>query len=375
MQAWRALARRVAGDGLLLALLVALPPLLWLVPRPPAALAGLVDWKTVAALAGLMVLSRGLDQSGALDRAGRALARRVRSERGLALALTGFAAALSAVVTNDVALFITVPLTLTLARRAGVGQGAGLPVGRLVIFQALAVNAGSAISPVGNPQNLFLWQHAGVGPWVFLLAMAPLVIGLLAGLALLTWWGFSTRPLDRTVTPPPACPLDPALAGLCLLAYPAFLMAVNSGWAVAAALVVTGVLALWHRRVLAGVDWALLPVFVLMFVNLGLLAQWPAVAALVPQAAALPGGMMTLAALVSQGMSNVPAAIFLAPFAPDWVSLAWGVSIGGYGLALGSLANLIALRLARVPGLWREFHLWSLAMFGLALALGLALQP
>jgi Na+/H+ antiporter NhaD/arsenite permease-like protein len=46
-------------------------------------------------------------------------------------------------------------------------------------------------------------------------------------------------------------------------------------------------------------------------------------------------------------MSNVPAAIFLAPFTEDWRALAWGVGVGGFGLAIGSLANLIALRLVR----------------------------
>jgi Na+/H+ antiporter NhaD/arsenite permease-like protein len=127
--------------------------------------------------------------------------------------------------------------------------------------------------------------------------------------------------------------------------------------------------------VLPGVDWLLLLVFALMFVNLGLLAQLPAVAALVPGALALPGGMVTLAALVSQAMSNVPAAIFLAGFAGDWRALAWGVSIGGFGLAIGSLANLIALRLAPVPGIWRDFHRWSLAMFVLSLGFGLLLAP
>ncbi|MHA7854311.1 hypothetical protein [Marinobacter shengliensis] len=40
--------------------------------------------------------------------------------------------------------------------------------------------------------------------------------------------------------------------------------------------------------------------------------------------------------------------------------------MGGFGLAIGSLANLIALRLARVQGLWLAFHVWSMP----ALALG-----
>lgn len=36
------------------------------------------------------------------------------------------------------------------------------------------------------------------------------------------------------------------------------------------------------------------------------------------------------------------------------------------GLVIGSMANLIALRLARQPGMWREFHHWSLPVLGLA---------
>jgi Na+/H+ antiporter NhaD/arsenite permease-like protein len=56
-------------------------------------------------------------------------------------------------VTNDIALFIVVPLTL------GLHGMASLPTTRLVIFEALAVNAGSVLTPMGNPQNLFLWQR------------------------------------------------------------------------------------------------------------------------------------------------------------------------------------------------------------------------
>ncbi|MFC3853866.1 hypothetical protein ACFOSD_13885 [Salinispirillum marinum] len=69
-------------------------------------------------------------------------------------------------------------------------------------------------------------------------------------------------------------------------------------------------------------------------------------------------------------MSNVPANILLAEFTSDWRTLAWGVSVGGLGFMLGSLANLIALRLARQPGLWKEFHAWSLPLFAVSLLLG-----
>ncbi|WP_282041773.1 hypothetical protein [Halomonas alimentaria] len=73
-------------------------------------------------------------------------------------------------------------------------------------------------------------------------------------------------------------------------------------------------------------------------------------------------------------MSLVPATLLLAEVAQEWRPLAWGVSVGGFGLAIGSLANLIALRLGKRSGLWWEFHRWSLPMLAMGLALALALE-
>ncbi|WP_202456075.1 SLC13 family permease [Frigidibacter albus] len=357
------LVRWMREEWLLLLLLALLPLLLWQVPTRPSALAALVDWKTIGALAGLMVLSRGLEVSGVIDRAGRAALRGLRTERGLAAALVLFAAVLSAIVTNDVALFVTVPLTLALSRLVP------LPLGRLVILQALAVNAGSAVSPVGNPQNLFLWQVSGAGFGEFVLAMLPLGAAMLAILLALVPVAVGARRLTLA-EPTASMPLRPRLMGVSLAAYPVFLLLVNAGLAIPAAGAVIALYAIAFRSVLRWLDWPLLLVFVLMFVNLGLLGQLPAIAAAMPAAMALPGGVFAVGALLSQAMSNVPAAIFLAPFTDDWRALAWGVSVGGFGLAIGSLANLIALRLVREPGLWRQFHLWSLPMFALSFAVG-----
>src|SRR5690606_11347102 len=164
---------RLAEDRLLLTLLAGFGALLLLAPERTGELPALVDWRTIAALAGLLVLSRGLEDSGVLAHAGRWLLTHVHGERRLAATLVMFSAALAAVVTNDVALFIVVPLTVSLC------GAARLPVGRLVIFEALAVNAGSTLSPVGNPQNLFLWQSSSAGFVEFALAMLPLAAALL----------------------------------------------------------------------------------------------------------------------------------------------------------------------------------------------------
>jgi hypothetical protein len=134
-------------------------------------------------------------------------------------------------------------------------------------------------------------------------------------------------------------------------------LALDRHWLLPGLCVVAVVYLLFFPRVLRGVDVALLAIIALMFVDLRQLATLPWVAA---QLAALPiaGGWRGYLAAVgaSQLISNVPAVILLAPSVHDLPALAAGVSVGGFGCVLGSLANLIALRLARLPHGLRDFH-------------------
>ncbi|MDP2716994.1 SLC13 family permease [Rheinheimera sp.] len=363
MPAIRLLLSRLTEDFLLLALLLMLPLLLWLQPTAVPGIIALVDWHTVTALAGLMLLSRALEDSGYLARFAAWLLPRCHSERLLALLLLLFAALLSAVITNDVALFILLPITLS------IGRLTGLPVGRLIIFLALAVNAGSALTPIGNPQNLLLWQASGYSFWQFTLMMAPLALSLLLLILLLSALAFGSRKLSIAV-PHNNRADNCRLFGWSLAGYPLFILAMEYQLAPYAALVLLAAYFLLKRSVVSGIDWLLLLVFMLMFIDLSLLAQLPLLQQLAAQLVAMPNGSYLGSALLSQLISNVPAAIFLQHFTDDWRALSWGVSVGGFGLAVGSLANLIALRLAKQPGLWREFHYWSLPVFAGSLALG-----
>lgn len=363
MPAFRLVMSRVSEDYLLLTLLLLLPLLLWLQPTSPANLAALVDWHTVTALAGLMLLSRALEDSGYLARFAAWLLPRCHSERLLALLMLLFAALLSAIVTNDVALFILLPITLS------IGRLTGLPVGRLIIFLALAVNAGSALTPIGNPQNLLLWQASGYSFWQFTLMMAPLALSLLLLILLLSSLAFGSGKLN-IVVPHNNSADNKRLFAWSLAGYPLFILAMEYQLAPYAALAILLAYTVCKRTVVSGIDWLLLLVFMLMFIDLGLLAQLPLLQQLAALLVTLPNGSYTGSALLSQLISNVPAAIFLQHFTTDWRALSWGVSVGGFGLAIGSLANLIALRLSKQSGLWREFHLWSLPVFAFSLVLG-----
>ena len=120
------------------------------VPFAPQAWPAAIDWRTIITLSGLMMLTKGVELSGYFDVLGRKMVRRFATERRLSLFMVFSAAVLSTFLTNDVALFIIVPLTLTLRKLCEI------PVSRLIIFEALAVNAGSLLTPIGNPQNILL---------------------------------------------------------------------------------------------------------------------------------------------------------------------------------------------------------------------------
>ncbi len=336
-------------------------PLLWLLTDTPIrSLPSLVHWHTIAALTGLMILSTAIQWSGMVNFVARHLLRSIHSERLLALALCLLAAALAAVITNDVALFLVIPLTLALARIAR------LPIARLVIFQALSVNAGSALSPIGNPQNIFLWQTSEVGFLTYTFAMLPMALPFIIVLGGGITLAFHSYPLALEALPERSERVDRRLFWPTLALYPIFLYALDQGqgWIATAFLIV--IYAIWQNRRLLEIDWALLLLFVLMFTHLGMLTQLSQVHLLAEWLLSRPGRELTAGIFLSQIISNVPAAIFLEPFSADWQRLAWGVNIGGFGLVIGSLANLIALRLARQPGLLLQFHLWSIPCLLLA---------
>jgi Na+/H+ antiporter NhaD/arsenite permease-like protein len=342
------------GNGLLWVLLAVAAAFAVLRPRAPMDLVRLVDWQTVGALAGLLAITQGVEKSGMLQATAQRLLGRMTDLRSLAFLLTGGAALLSALVTNDVSLFLLVPLTRVLATQAH------LPLARLVVLQALAVNAGSALTPIGNPQNLYLWHRTGDSFLGFMGMMAPTVAIMLFWLFVAVWvlvprTALALKPSDGTAE------VQPRLLALSGGLFVAFVVALERHWLPAGLALVFVAFLLVNPRVLRGVDWALLAIIALMFVDLRQLAELPAVAGLLQHAPIAEGWRAYLAAIAaSQFISNVPATILLDGTVRDLPALAAGVSVGGFGCVLGSLANLIALRLARLPNGLREFHLLSI---------------
>jgi len=318
------------------------------VPFAPASWPAAIDWHTIITLSGLMLLTKGVELSGYFDVLGRRMVRRFRTERQLAL-------------------FIVVPLTITLKKLCEI------PVNRLIIFEALAVNAGSLLTPIGNPQNILIWGRSGVSFLGFIGQMAPLALAMMVSLLVLSWFCFPSKAL-RYHSGDKNPEWQPRLVWACLGFYLIFIIALELKqelWGLA--LVAAGFLLL-ARRVVLSVDWTLLLVFMAMFIDVHLLIQLPFLHNILSSTSQLsPPGLWLTAIGLSQFISNVPATILLLNYVPPDTLLAWAVNVGGFGLLPGSLANLIALRMANDRRIWWRFHLYSLPMLLWAALVGYGL--
>ncbi len=361
------LFRALARDRFLHLLLIIGIALCFFVPFAPAAWPEAIDWHTIITLSGLMLLTKGVELSGYFDVIGRRMVRRFHNERRLAMFMVLAAALLSTFLTNDVALFIVVPLTITLKKLCEI------PVNRLIIFEALAVNAGSLLTPIGNPQNILLWGRSGLSFPAFIGQMAPLALVMMVTLLVLCWFCFPNKALSyHSGVQTPAW--QPRLVWSCLGFYLVFITALELKqelWGLA--LIAAGFLLL-ARRVVLSVDWTLLLVFIAMFIDVHLLIQLPALHNVLTSTSQLSSSGLWLTAIgLSQFISNVPATILLLNYVPPDTLLAWAVNVGGFGLLPGSLANLIALRMANDRRIWWRFHFYSLPMLLWAAAVGYGL--
>ncbi len=314
---------------------------MFIVP-PDTAYASYVDFDVLMLLFSLMAVVAGLKRCGVMDRVCDLLVTRASSARMLCMLLCGACFFSAMLVTNDVALITFVPLTCALL--------ASLP--RELIFtvtlETVAANLGSMATPIGNPQNLYLYSRYDMPIGDFLAAVGPLTLVSLA-LVLLSCLLVSKAPLTKSALEKkdtlPALPLiiHGVQFALCILSVLGALPKWVSFIAVLASTLI------YCPKLVREVDYALLATFVCFFVFVGNLGRIDAVSALL--SSVIAGRTLETGILASQVISNVPAALMLSGFTNEAYALLRGVNLGGLGTLVASLASLISFKLyAKAPG-------------------------
>ncbi len=315
-----------------------------------------IDWDTLMLLFCLMAAMAGFQRLGVFQRIGDALLAAVKDTRSILLILCFLPFFFSMLITNDVALITFVPFGMIVLQMCG-KEKLVIP---LVVLQTIAANMGSSLTPIGNPQNLYLYGQSGAKVGDFLLWMLPytLVTGICIGLAVLfqkkekvdyrpekggAVWGKKRKFYFISYA---------VLFLFCLLSVakvlsPMLLFFVTLAFLLAA-----------DRRILRCIDYALLGTFIGFFIFIGNLGR---VSAFRDFFAGILTGHETLAGVISsQVISNVPAALLLSGFTDKWESLVVGTNLGGLGTLIASMASLISYKqmVRQYPGLKGKYFLY-----------------
>lgn len=328
---------------------------------------GYIDFRTLAILFCLMTVMAGLQKLGIFRRVARILLQHTHNVIALAEILVLLCFFFSMLITNDVALITFVPFTFTVLHLSGEDAVRKLAV-PVVVLQTIAANLGSMLTPIGNPQNLYLYGKIQMSPIAFIRLMLPystvsLFLLLICTVVAAKHSDIAVRDVAGALQAEDA---GQETAGwrrylsvfylilflLCLLT-----VAHVIPYPVTLGIVVLGV-GILDRTTIGKVDYSLLLTFVGFFIFIGNIGRMPAFCSFLQKI--IEGKEVMTAVVASQVISNVPAALLLSGFTENVEALIVGTNLGGLGTLIASMASLISYKqvASQIPGEKKRYFGW-----------------
>lgn len=310
--------------------------------KPDRQYIGYIDFRTLGILFGLMVIMQGFQRTGLFDRIGKSLLQKTGKLWQLILVLVMLCFFFSMLITNDVSLLTFVPFSILVLKKCGQEQ-AMIPT---VILQTVAANLGSMLTPIGNPQNLYLYglMDCSIPEFMGILLPYTVMTFVLLLLSLLCIRGkgqeISCRMEEGTEIKQSRKHWNLIYGLLFLLALLVVARILPYGILVTAVFLYT---IIFDREALKGADYALLVTFVSFFILIGNLGRISLIREALERF--VSGREILTGVLASQVISNVPAAVLLSGFTENYRDLLVGVNLGGLGTLIASMASLISFKL------------------------------
>lgn len=296
-----------------------------------------IDFKVLILLFNLMVVVAAFKELKVLDSIAIGLLKKCNTYTSISLALVFITFISSMIVTNDVALITFVPLSIVIARKANIN------VLKIVIFQTLAANLGSSFTPMGNPQNLFIYSFYNLSPIDFFKITLPIVILAVLFLVLLV---FKDKKMNLSLDLEDV-KIDNKrdvylFGGLFLIILLSVFHVID--YKVTFLITIVMVLIL-NKKLFSQVDYSLLITFIGFFIFVGNISTMDVVKNFMEGILNSPKSTFLASVLSSQVISNVPATMLLSGFTDHFKELLLGVNIGGMGTLIASLASVISYKI------------------------------
>lgn len=306
--------------------------------RPDNGYADYIDFRTLALLFCLMTVMAGLKRMGVFRTLAQSLLKRTNTFCGLCLILCLLCFFSSMLITNDVALITFVPFSLITLRLSGKTEKM-IP---LITLETVAANLGSMVTPIGNPQNLFLFSAFNMSAAEFFPTILPygaLSLVLVIASAFFMGKGKSEIIKENTDNERHDTKKYVLYGALFLLALLTVFRIIP--YPVVFAVTLISVL-FFDRQTLKKVDYSLLATFVFLFIFIGNLGRIEPVREFL--SSIITSNEVPVGILASQVFSNVPAAVLLAGFTKNAGDLLIGINLGGLGTLIASMASLISFK-------------------------------
>ena len=296
-----------------------------------------IDFKVLILLFNLMVVVAAFKELTVLDSIAIGLLKKCNTYTSISLALVFITFISSMIVTNDVALITFVPLSIVIARKANIN------VLKIVVFQTLAANLGSSFTPMGNPQNLFIYSFYNLSPIDFFKITLPIVILAVLFLVLLV---FKDKKMNLSLDLEDV-KIDNKrdvylFGGLFLIILLSVFHVID--YKVTFLITIVMVLIL-NKKLFSQVDYSLLITFIGFFIFVGNISTMDVVKNFMEGILNSPKSTFLASVLSSQVISNVPATMLLSGFTDHFKELLLGVNIGGMGTLIASLASVISYKI------------------------------
>lgn len=306
------------------------------VPPSPAYI-GYLDLRTLILLFCLMLITGGMRKQNLFRYTGNLILSRVKTTKGLAFTLVFLCFVSSMLITNDIALITFVPFGILLLGMAGMDK----KLCYTITLMTIGANLGSMLTPIGNPQNLYLYSLSDYPLQEFLKLMLPYT--LLAGILLFLFILLGYEQERIRIIPEKLPPLERrplllyvALFFLCLLSVARILPPVLL------LLITSACIFLLERKLFREVDYSLLLTFVFFFIFVGNLKNFQLLHGVI--LGLLQGRERLISVLLSQIISNVPAALLLSGYTENIREIIIGTDLGGLGTMIASMASLISYK-------------------------------
>ena len=296
-----------------------------------------IDFKVLILLFNLMVVVAAFKELKFLDSIAIGLLKKCNTYTSISLALVFITFISSMIVTNDVALITFVPLSIVIARKANIN------VLKIVVFQTLAANLGSSFTPMGNPQNLFIYSFYNLSPIDFFKITLPIVVLAVLFLVLLV---FKDKKMNLSLDLEDV-KIDNKrdvylFGGLFLIILLSVFHVID--YKVTFLITIVMVLIL-NKKLFSQVDYSLLITFIGFFIFVGNISTMDVVKNFMEGILNSPKSTFLASVLSSQVISNVPATMLLSGFTDHFKELLLGVNIGGMGTLIASLASVISYKI------------------------------